>query len=149
MTRTNGMPVGAGVRERLRAAQRAESEAIGAVQKAEAALVHARARLEKVILKREAEVSKAAHAVQETQAAVVRISGIGRAATLLDISPTVLKSAVRETSQDAVVQRATIQGASVQHASVQEFSVQDASGQARSSNTPAATTAPTIAPTNT
>jgi len=37
MTRTSGMPVGTDVRERLRTAQRAESEAITSVQKALAA----------------------------------------------------------------------------------------------------------------
>jgi len=134
MTRSSGMPVGADVRERLRAAQRAESDAIAAVQKAEAAEADVRARLEKIILKHQAELSEAGRAVGKAQAVVVRISGLERAATLLDVHPAVLKSAVKKMSQDAIVRPA---------------SVQDDIVQAKSNNTPAATTAPTVAPTKT
>jgi hypothetical protein len=124
MARTRGTPVGAGVRERLRAAQRAESQAIAAVQKALSAEAEARARLEELILRNQAELAKAAQAVQAAQAAVVSTSGLERAAALLDIPSNVLRSAARETSRDTKVQATRIK-------------------------TPAATTAPTMAPTDT
>ena len=104
MARTNGMPVGGDVRERLRAAQRAESAAVVAVQKAQTAEADAQARLDGIILKHQAELSKSARAVHAAQAAVVRTSGLDRAATLLDVSPAVLRSAVKETAQDIKVQ---------------------------------------------
>ena len=122
MAKTTGTPVGADVRERLRAAQRAESQAIAAVQKALSAEAEARARFDEIILRHQAELAKAAHAVQAARAAVVSTSGLERAAALLDIPSSVLRSAVRETSRDTGV-------------------------QATSNKTPAATTAPTIAPT--
>ena len=134
MTRTSGMPVGADVRARLRAAQRAESEAITAVQKAQADEADARARLDEIIVKHQLELSKAARAVHAAQAAVVSTSGLERAAALLDVSPKLLRSAVKEMAPDT---------------SVQDASVQDASGHITSNKTPAATTAPTIAPTAT
>jgi hypothetical protein len=115
-TRTNGMPVDSGVRERLRAAQRAEAEATSAVQKALAAEADARARLDQVILKHQAELSKTARAVQAAQASLVRTSGLERAAVLLDVSSKVLKSAVRETEQDARAQ-ATAINTPAQHSS--------------------------------
>jgi hypothetical protein len=137
--RTSDMPVGTDVRERLRAAQRVESEAITAVQKALAAEADARARLEGLILKHQAELAKNARAVQAAQAGVVRTSGLERAAALLDVSPTMLRSAVKESAQDTRGQTSRI------HAS----GIQDANGQATSNKTPAATAAPTIAPTET
>jgi hypothetical protein len=124
MRTRNGMPIDADVRERLRAAQRAEAEAIAAVQKALVAEAAARARLNGVILRHQAELSKAAHAVHAAQAALVRTSGLERAAALLDVSSRVLSSAVKESALDSRV-------------------------QATSNNTPAATPAPTIAPTET
>ena len=111
MRRTSGMPVGADVRHRLRAAQRAESEAIAAVQRAMAAEADARARLEGVTLRRQVEVSKAARSVQAAQASVVLTSGPGRAAVLLDVSPKVLKSAVKETAHDAGVHQTSVHAA--------------------------------------
>lgn len=116
MARTSGMPVGADVRERLRAAQRAETEAIAAVQKALGAEADARARLEAITLKQRAELSKTARAVQAAQASLVCTSGLERAAALLDVSSTVLRAAVKETAQDASAQAATI-NTPVQHGS--------------------------------
>ena len=124
MPKTSDIPVGADVRERLRAAQRAETEAIGQVQKALAAEADTRARLDEVILRHRAELSKAARAVHTAQAAVVRTSGLDRAAGLLDVSPKALRSAAKETTQ--------CEG-----------------DQATSNRTPAATTPPTIAPPET
>ena len=124
MARTSGMPIGTDVRDRLRAAQRAEADAIASVQKAEAAEAESRRRLDEVTLRHRAELSTAARAIHAAQAAVVRTSGIERAAVLLDISPKALRSAVKETAQ--------IEGV-----------------QATSNKTPAATAAPTIAPANT
>ena len=108
MARTSGMPVGSDVRERLRVAQRTEAEAIAAVQKALGAEADARARLEAIILKQRAELSKTTRTVQEAQAALVRTSGLARASSLLDVSPKVLRSAVKETAQDASAPAATI-----------------------------------------
>jgi hypothetical protein len=108
MARTSGMPVGPDVRERLRVAQRAEAEAIAAVQKALAAEADARARLDQAILKHQGELSKTARAVQAAQASLVRTSGLERAAALLDVSSRVLKSAVKETAQDTSAQATTI-----------------------------------------
>ena len=116
MARTSGMPVGVDVRARLRAAQRAEAEAITAVQRALAAEADARARLEAITLKQRAELSKTARAVQAAQASLVCTSGLERAAALLDVSSTVLRAAVKETAQDASAQAATI-NAPVQHGS--------------------------------
>ncbi len=122
-TRT-GMPLDADVRERLRRAQRAEAQAIAAVQKALAAEAGAGARLDEIILRHQAGLSKAAHAVHAAQASLVRTSGLERAAALLGVSSRVLRSAVKESALDSRV-------------------------QATSNNTPAATPAPTIAPTET
>jgi hypothetical protein len=124
MVRTSGVPVGSDVRERLRAAQRAEAGAIAAVQRAVAAEASTRARLDQVIVRSQAELSKAAHAVHAAQATLVRTSGLERAAALLDVSSRVLRSAVKDSALDSRV-------------------------QATSNNTPAATPAPTIAPTET
>jgi hypothetical protein len=134
MTRTSGMPIGADVRERLRAAQRAESEAIAAVQRAQAIEAGARARLDAVILKHQAEVSRSARAVQTAQVGVVRTSGLERAAALLDMSPRDLRSAVKEATSGISAQGA------IRHSNT---------AQATSNKTPAATAAPTIAPTET
>jgi hypothetical protein len=134
MTRTSGMPIGAAVRERLRAAQRAESEAIAAVQRAQAIEAAARARLDEVILKHQAEVSKSARAVHSAQAALVRTSGLERAAALLDVSPRDLRSAVKEIASGTSGHDAIRQGNRA---------------QATSNKTLAATIAPTIAPTET
>ena len=100
MTRTSGMPVGADVRERLRVAQRAETDAIAAVQKALAAEAAARARLDRIIRKHQVELSKTERAVHAAQAFVVRTSGLDRAAVLLDVSPNVLRSAVKDSAPD-------------------------------------------------
>ena len=124
MTRTSGIPVGADVRERLRVAQRTETEAIAAIQKALGAEADTRARLDQVMLRHQVELSKAALAVQGAQATLVRSSGLERAAALLDVPPRVLRSAVKDSAPDGSV-------------------------QATSNNTPAATPAPTIAPTET
>jgi hypothetical protein len=133
------MPVGADVRERLRAAQRAESVAIAAVQKAQVAEADARARLDAIVLKHQDELSQAARSVQAAQAGVVLTSGLERATALLGVSQKVLKSAVKETAADTSVQTKKAQATSVQAISVQDTS----------DKTPAATTAPTIAPTDT
>jgi hypothetical protein len=124
MATASGLPMGSGVRERLRAAQRAETEAVAEVQKAVAAETNARARLEEIIFKQDAELSKATRAVHAAQASVVSTSGLERAAALLDVSLAALRSAVKETSQDA-------------------------RDQSTSNKTPVATTAPTTAPTKT
>ena len=124
MARTSDISVGADVRERLRAAQRAEADAIAQVQKALAAEADALARLDEVILRHQAGLSKAGRAVRTAQAAVVKTSGLDRAAALLDVSPKALRSAVKETAQSK-------------------------GDQATSNRTPAATTPPTIAPTET
>lgn len=100
MTRMSDMPVGAEVRDRLRVAQRAETDAIAAVQKALAAEAAARARLDRIIGKHQAELSKAACAVRAAQASVVRTSGLERATALLGVSPSVLRSAVKEATAD-------------------------------------------------
>lgn len=116
MARTSGIRVGVDVRERLRAAQRAEAQAIAAVQKALAAEAEAGARLEGVILRHQAELSKAAHAVHAAQAALVRTSGLERAAALLGVSSRFLRSAVKESALDSRVQ-ATSNNNPVQHSS--------------------------------
>lgn len=108
MTKTSGMPVGSDVRERLRAAQRAEAEAIAAVQKALAAQADARARFDQVILKHQAELSKTACAIQAAQASLVRTSGLERAAALLDVSSKVLRLAVKETAQNTSNQATSV-----------------------------------------
>jgi len=108
------MPVGSDVRERLRAAQRAESAAIAAVQKAMAAEAAGRARLEEIILKHQVELSRSARAVQAAQATLVRTSGFERAAALLDVPPTVLRSAVKESAPDMRVEASRADGRSKQ-----------------------------------
>ena len=116
MARTSGIPVGAEVRERLRTAQRAEAQAIASVQKALVAEAEAGARLDEIILRHQAGLSKAAHAVHAAQATLVRTSGLERAAALLGVSSRVLRSAVKETAQDASAQATTI-NTPVQHGS--------------------------------
>ncbi len=116
MARTSGIPVGVDVRERLRTAQRAEAQAIASVQKALVAEAEAGARLDEIILRHQAGLSKAAHAVHAAQATLVRTSGLERAAALLGVSSRVLRSAVKETAQDASAQATTI-NTPVQHGS--------------------------------
>ena len=110
--------------EPVEPAQRAEAQAISSVQKALAAEAEAGARLDEIILRHQAGLSKAAHAVHAAQASLVRTSGLERAAALLGVSSRVLRSAVKDSALDSRV-------------------------QATSNNTPAATPAPTIAPTET
>lgn len=122
-TRT-GMPIDADVRERLRAAQRAEATAIGELQRALSAEADARTRLDEVIVKQHADLAKASRAVRAAQALLVNTSGLERAALLLDIPAKVLRSAVKEVARKASV-------------------------QAMSNETLAATAAPTTAPAKT
>jgi hypothetical protein len=128
MARTSGMPIGTDVRDRLRVAQRAEADAIANVQKAVAAEADSRRRLDAVTLRHRAELLTAARAIHAAQAAVVRTSGIERAAVLLDVSPKILRSAVKEIAKETD---------------------KETSVQATNKETLAATTAPTIAPANT
>jgi hypothetical protein len=74
-------------RERLIKAQRAEAQALTAVCAAEEILRKACAKRDAILAAAQAVVDDAQSEVEETQAALIRVSGLDRAALLVDADP--------------------------------------------------------------
>ena len=101
MPRTTRRPLDERARARLREAQMLESDAVSAVHAASVNSDGARAKLNAVIAKHQGAISRADHALSEAQARLVSVSGIERAALLLDQPLPTLRAAVRAATREA------------------------------------------------
>jgi len=101
MPRSTRRPLDERARARLREAQREESDAVAAVH---AALVNrdgAQAKLNAVIAKHQGAIDDADHALSQAQSRLVSVSGIERAALLLELPVADLRAVLRRTKSDA------------------------------------------------
>ena len=101
MPRATHRPLDERARARLREAQRVESDAVAAVHAAAVAKESAKAKLDTVIAKHEVAIDDADHRLSKAQAHLVSVSGIARAALLIDQPVATLRSAVRAAPADA------------------------------------------------
>jgi hypothetical protein len=92
------MPRDVHTRERLRAAQQAEARAVTAVCTAQASLAGVSRKRDATIAAANSTVTTAENALARTQAALVDISGLDRAAALLGIDKATLRRAVATTT---------------------------------------------------
>lgn len=95
MSRTNRRPLDERARHRLREAQQKESEAVAAVHAADAAKEAAQAKLDALVRQHHSRIETAEGLLNLAKAELVSVSGIERAAALLDLPAKVLRSAVR------------------------------------------------------
>ena len=95
MPRATGRPIDERARARLRDAQRVESDAVALVVAAELNRERTRAKLDAVISKHQVAIEEADQALSKAQAHLVSVSGMGRAALLLDQPVAALRAAVR------------------------------------------------------
>ena len=100
MPRATGRPIDERARARLRDAQRVESDAVALVVAAELNRERTRARLDAVIAKHQGAIDEADHRLSKAQAHLVSVSGIARAALLVDQPVATLRAAVRVASGD-------------------------------------------------
>ena len=101
MPRVTRRPLDERARARLRDAQRLESDAVARVH---ASAIHkdgVRAKLDEVIAKHQVAIDEADHRLSKAQAHLVSVSGIERAALLVDQPVATLRAAVRTASGDA------------------------------------------------
>jgi multidrug resistance efflux pump len=98
MSRAGRRPLDERARHRLREAQRKESEAVAAVHAAGAAKDAARAKLDTLVRQHKTQIETAERRLNLAEAELVSVSGIERAAGLLDQSVRVLRAAVRATN---------------------------------------------------
>ena len=101
MPRTTRRPLDERARARLRDAQRVESNAVAAVHSAVITKESARAKLDEVVAKHQGTIDETDHALSKAQAQLVSVSGIERAALLLEQSVATLRAAVRSTKGEA------------------------------------------------
>ena len=101
MPRTTRRPLDQRARARLREAQRLESQAVAAVHAASVNRDGARAKLDAVIAKHQGAIDRADHALSKAQAHLVSVSGIERAALVVDQPVATLRAAVRAAAGDA------------------------------------------------
>ena len=101
MPRTTRRPLDQRARARLREAQRLESDAVAAVHAASVNRDGARAKLDAVIAKHQSAIDRADQALSRAQAHLVSVSGIERAALLLDQPVPTLRAAVRAATREA------------------------------------------------
>jgi hypothetical protein len=87
-------------RDRLRAAQAAEAQAVSTVYAAEDALVGVRRKRDDALAKADAAVAKAELVVAAAQAGLVTVSGLDRAARLLGHEKFVLRKAMNAGGHD-------------------------------------------------
>ena len=106
MPRATGRPIDERARARLRDAQRVESDAVALVLAAELNRQRARAKLDAVITKHQVAIEEADHALSKAQAHLVSVSGMGRAALLVDQPVAALRAAVRSATGKAGVEPA-------------------------------------------
>jgi hypothetical protein len=106
MPRAMGRPIDERARARLRDAQRVESDAVALVVAAELGRERTRAKLATVIAKHQAAIEEADHALSKAQAHLVSVSGMNRAALLVDQPVAALRAAVRGATGKAGVESA-------------------------------------------
>ena len=94
-------PLDERARARLRDAQRDESEAVAAVHAAAINKESAQAKLDAVIAKHQIAIDEADHSLSKAQAHLVSVSGIARAALLVDQPVATLRAAMRAATSDA------------------------------------------------
>lgn len=92
---TTRRPLDERARTRLREAQRREADAVSAVHAASIRRESARAKLDTLISKHQVAIGAADQALSEARAQLVSVSGIVRAALLLEVSVSTLRAAVR------------------------------------------------------
>ena len=101
MPRATGRPIDERARARLRDAQRVESDAVALVVAAELNRERTRARLDAVIAKHQGAIDEADRRLSKAQAHLVSVSGIARAALLIDQPVATLRAAMRAATGDA------------------------------------------------
>ena len=101
MPRTTRQPLDERARARLRDAQRVESDDVALVQDAVINRGVVQARLDAVIAKHQVAIDEADHTLSKTQAHLVSVSGIERAALLVDQPVATLRAAVRAATGSA------------------------------------------------
>jgi hypothetical protein len=101
MPRVTRRPLDERARARLRDAQRLESDAVAAVHAAAGKKQCTQAKLDAVITKHRGAIDEANHALSKAQAYLVSVSGIQRAALLLEQPVATLRAAVRAATGDA------------------------------------------------
>jgi hypothetical protein len=104
MPRATGRPIDERARARLRDAQRVESDAVALVLAAEVNRERTRAKLDAVIAKHQVAIEEADHALSKAQAHLVSVSGMTRAALLVDQPVAALQAAVRGATGKAGVE---------------------------------------------
>lgn len=98
MPRTTRRPLDERARARLRDAQRLEADAVGAVQAAAIRKASTQAKLVALITKHQVVVDAADNALCRAQSQLVSVSGIARAAILLELPVSTLRASVRSTT---------------------------------------------------
>jgi hypothetical protein len=106
MPRATGRPIDERARARLREAQRVESDAVALVVAAELNRERTRAKLDAVISKHQVAIEEADQALSRAPAHLVSVSGMGRAALLVDQPVAALRAAVRAATGRAGVAQA-------------------------------------------
>jgi len=101
MPTTTRRPLDEGARARLRDAQRLESDAVSRVLAAAISREGARAKLDAVIAKHQVAIGEADNAVDKARSHLVSVSGIERAALLLEQPVAALRAIVRAAAGDA------------------------------------------------
>jgi hypothetical protein len=95
MTRAGRSPLDERARQRLREAQQKESQAVAAVHAADAAKVAVHAKFEALVRQHQARIEMAEERLRLAKAELVSVSGVERAAALLDEPAKALRAAVR------------------------------------------------------
>jgi len=101
MPRANHRPLDERARARLRDAQRVESDAVALVHDAAIKSELSRAKLDAVIAKHQSAIDEADRRLSKAQAHLVSVSGIARAALLVDQPVATLRAAMRAATGDA------------------------------------------------
>ena len=112
MSRASRTPLDERARHRLREAQHKESEAVAAVHAAHAAKEAAQARLDAHVRQHHSRIETAEQRLNLAKAELVSVSGIERAAALLDLPVKVLRTAVRAADVTRTPERPTRHAAS-------------------------------------
>ena len=98
MPRATRRPLDERARARLREAQRLEAEAVAEVHAASVNTESTRAKLDAIVAKHQLAIDNANHELERAQAHLVSVSGIQRAALLLEQPVAGLRAAVRSAS---------------------------------------------------
>ena len=106
MPRATRRPLDERARARLRDAQRVESDAVALVHAAAINKELTRTKLDAVIAKHQGAIDEADHRLSKAQAHLVSVSGIARAALLVDQPVATLRAAMRAARGDARAQLA-------------------------------------------